>query len=411
MLKSKTGAITLYVTIASFFILMAGIAGYVVINNKQADQLKQLNENQNIYSNGISKEDIANSYNGGEIIEIETEEQLLKIGSDENIYLNGKVYNFAKNKTYVLKSDWESNSKFAEIEKAVNEAGGVIIKEYEKQGITTEEVANDTSYIGKYVNYTVPTGGDPNVKWRIFYADGMNGETVAENDRHIYLISEDYLKYDYVPTKTVNGTTYTMTKNSDYKLSFNDMYKAYSSNTCSTNITDTRIKKWMQYVDKYPNSKNENISAVAYMLDTGIWNTKYKNNSFADYAIGGPTIELFNASYKATHPNKYIEATVDSSDGYKVKWSTDSSYSSDQIGSLSTSELNNLYVRDDTNANAIWLASPSDANYDYLLDVYYDGSVYSDTFDYDGPGLRALVCLSSNVQLVPNGDAYELTIK
>ena len=120
MLKSKTGAITLYVTIASFFILMAGIAGYVVINNKQVDQLKQLNENQNIYSNGISKEDIANSYNGGEIIEIETEDQLLKIGSDENIYLNGKVYNFAKNKTYVLKSDWESNSKFAEIEKAVN---------------------------------------------------------------------------------------------------------------------------------------------------------------------------------------------------------------------------------------------------------------------------------------------------
>mgnify|MGYP004583111647 CR=1 FL=1 len=86
----------------------------------------------------------------------------------------------------------------------------------EKQEVTTEEVANDTSYIGKYVNYEVPTGGDPEVKWRIFYADGMNGETVAENDRHIYLISDDYLKYDYVPTKTVNETTYTMIKNGDY---------------------------------------------------------------------------------------------------------------------------------------------------------------------------------------------------
>ena len=80
---------------------------------------------------------------------------------------------------------------------------------YEKSGITATEVAKDTSYIGKYVNYEVPEGGDPEVKWRIFYADGMNGETVAENDRHIYLISDDYLKYDYVPTKTVNGTTYT----------------------------------------------------------------------------------------------------------------------------------------------------------------------------------------------------------
>ena len=282
-------------------------------------------------------------------------------------------------------------------------------KDDPKQGITTEEVANDTSYIGKYVNYTVPTEGDPNVKWRIFYADGMNGETVAENDRHIYLISEDYLKYDYVPTKTVNGTTYTMYKNSDYELSFNDMYKAYSSNTCSTNITDTRIKKWMGYVDTYPDSKNENISSIAYMLDTGIWNTKYKN-SYADYAIGGPTIELFNASYKATHPNKYIEATVSDSNGYKVKWSTDSSYSS-YISGLNTSELNNLYVRDNTNAYAMWLASPSDNRNDYLLDVYCGGLVNDDYCNYLAPGLRALVCLSSNVQLVPNGDGYELTVK
>ena len=285
-------------------------------------------------------------------------------------------------------------------------------KDDTKQGITTEEVANDTSYIGKYVNYTVPTGGDPNVKWRIFYVDGMNGETVVENDRHIYLISEDYLKYDYVPTKTVNGKTYTMYKNdSNYKLSFNDMYTAYSSNTCSVNITDSRIKKWIQYVDKYPDSKNINISAVAYMLDTGIWNTKYKNNSFADYAIGGPTIELFNASYKATHPNKYIEATVDSSNGYKVKWSTDSSYSYN-IHGLSTSELNNLYVRDNSKASAVWLASPSDyfAN---LLYVTYGGKVNDNSYRNDGTGLRALVCLSSNVQLVPNEDgiAYDLTIK
>ena len=285
-------------------------------------------------------------------------------------------------------------------------------KDDTKQGITTAEVANDTSYIGKYVNYTVPEGGDPEVKWRIFYADGMNGETVAENDRHIYLISEDYLKYDYVPTKTVNGTTYTMTKNSDYRLSFNDMYKAYSSNTCSVNITDSRIKKWMKYVDKYPNSKNENISSVAYMLDTGIWNTKYKNNSFADYAIGGPTIELFNASYKATHPNKYIEATVDITDGYREKWSTDSSYSY-YIEGLSTSELNNLYVRDNKNANGMWLACPSGDNYNGLLSVTYDGDVSLNYSTITYPGLRALVCLSSNVQLVPNGDGetYDLIIK
>ena len=50
----------------------------------------------------------------------------------------------------------------------------------------------------------------------------------------------------------------------------------------------------------------------------------------------------------------------------------------------------------------------------YLLYVSCGGGVYSDEAWYDFPGLRALVCLSSNVQLVPNGDgiAYDLiTIK
>ncbi len=100
-------------------------------------------------------------------------------------------------------------------------------------GITASEVANDASYIGKYVNYTVPSGGDTDVKWRIFYADSSN----------IYLIASDYLKYDYVPTKTTNGKEYTMKKNSDYKLSFDNMYNAYIHrfsryNRCKNNKMD-----------------------------------------------------------------------------------------------------------------------------------------------------------------------------
>ena len=47
------------------------------------------------------------------------------------------------------------------------------------------------------------------------------------------------------------------------------------------------------------------------MLDTDIWNPIYKNE-YAEYAIGGPTLEMFCASYKDTHKNKYIEYTADS---------------------------------------------------------------------------------------------------
>ena len=264
-----------------------------------------------------------------------------------------------------------------------------------KGKIDAGTVASDVSYIGKYVNYTTPSG-DPDVKWRIFYADSSN----------IYLIASDYLKYDYVPTKTTNGKEYLMYKNSDYKLSFNNMYQAY---TGSADITDARITKWMKWVGQYPSSTNTNIRSVAYMLDSNIWNTMYANN-YAEYAIGGPTIEMFNASYKATHTEKYIEEEVTDANGYKVKWNTDSSYSY-SISGLSRSELENLYViSDTTKASAYWLASPS-ADYDYrLLDVHYDGSVDRNWYDHATPGLRALVCLKSKVQLVPNGNAYDLSM-
>ena len=258
--------------------------------------------------------------------------------------------------------------------------------------ITATEVARDASYIGKYVNYTTPSG-DPDVQWRIFYADSSN----------IYLIASDYLKFDYVPTKG----SITMYKNSDYKLSFVNMYKAY---TGSADITDARITKWMKWVGQYPSSKNINIRLVAYMLDSNIWNEKYQN-SYAEYVLGGPTIEMFNASYKATHTEKYIEEEVTNSTGYKVKWNTDSSYSY-YISGLSTSELENLYViSDTTKASGYWLASPSAiTNDNALLDVDSDGYVDGIYYNNDYAGLRALVCLKSNVKLVQKGNAYDLSM-
>ena len=269
-----------------------------------------------------------------------------------------------------------------------------IVVEEKNTGITAAEVASDASYIGKYVNYTTQSG-DPNVKWRIFYADSSN----------IYLIASDYLKYDYVPTKTTNGKEYLMYKNSDYRLSFNNMYEAY---TGSADITDARITKWMKWVRPYRNSINANIRSVAYMLDSNIWNAKYQN-SYAEYVLGGPTIEMFCASYKATHPTRYIECGSMDTDGYNVKWS-DGSYSTSLSG-LSTSELENLYViSDPTNAYAYWLASPSAAGSSGLLNVHYSGSVNSLSYLYYYPGLRAIVCLKSNVQLVQNGNAYDLSM-
>ncbi len=186
------------------------------------------------------------------------------------------------------------------------------------------------------------------------------------------------------------------------------------THTGSADIKDERITtKWMKWVGQYPNSANINICSVAYMLDSDIWKAKYQN-SYAEYVIGGPTIEMFCASYKATHPTRYIECDSMDENGYKVKWNIYSSYD-DYISGLSHSELENLYVINDSNkAYGYWLASPSarSDDGDYLLNVDYDDSMSNNHYYSSLPGLRALVCLKSNVQLVPteNENTYDLNL-
>ena len=244
----------------------------------------------------------------------------------------------------------------------------------------TEIVNNPTEhYGGEVTNYTTPSG-DPDVKWRIFYADESN----------IYLIASDYIHYDYAP-ESENNTLYKNT--TDYRLSFNNVYKDY---TGSASITDTRINKWIQkYLDVAPSSTNTNIRAVAFMLDEPRWSAKYANSSYAEYAIGGPTLEMFVASYNKTHPEKPMYCSANST-GYYISWTEvgNGTY----IEGLDNSE--SLYVISDTSkAWAMWLGSPSAYDTNGLSYVYYYGDVYNSYYNYDNPGLRPIVCLNSDVKL------------
>ena len=92
------------------------------------------------------------------------------------------------------------------------------------------------------------------------------------------------------------------------------------------------------------------------MLDTDIWNPIYKNE-YAEYAIGGPTLEMFCASYKDTHLSKYIGCTADSM-GYQLRWQG-GSYAY-YINGLTEDEYNSIYIKsDNSKADAMWLTSPS----------------------------------------------------
>ena len=206
------------------------------------------------------------------------------------------------------------------------------------------------------------------------------------------MIASDYVHYDYCPTGAKGSTLY---KNSDYSLSFDNVYKDY---TGSASITDVRITKWLQkYLAVAPSSTNTNIRAVAFMLDETRWSEKYANPSYAEYAIGGPTLEMFVASYNKAHPEKPMYCSADSI-GYYISWTNvETDY---YIDGLDTSE--SLYVISDTSkAYGMWLGSPHAYSIsNYVLRVSYFGRVGYDYYsgNYD-PGFRPLVCLKSDIQL------------
>ncbi len=265
---------------------------------------------------------------------------------------------------------------------------------WKKAGSSSIEIAQDAkNTYGQIVEGYNAKYDDNGTTWRIFMADENN----------IYLIADDYMHYNYAPTS--NGQQ--LKKISNYRLSFGRYI--VSEYIGAENIDSVFGSKWLSTYWKNggSSSKQTNIQAVAYMLDKEIWNKKYKTGyDFVDYAIGGPTIEMYCKSYKDIHQSKYIECGSATSSGYKVKWNN-GSYSSFVTG-ISRDEFNNIYIKSSTSkAYGMWIASPADDSVvGSVMVTNYEGAVlneYYDEFgDRDGNGFCPLVCLQSNVKIEKN---------
>ncbi|MCI8760605.1 MAG: hypothetical protein HFJ34_05775, partial [Clostridia bacterium] len=247
---------------------------------------------------------------------------------------------------------------------------------------------NPSSFYGATVTgYDCPNSAGVNA-WKIFYADENN----------IYIIADDYIHYDYCPP----SATQAITKNSDYKLSFNDIIKDYPNG--SAHITNEKIKALNNdyFNVKGYTSTNDNMKAVAYMLDTNVW-SGYKGSK-AEYAIGGPSVEMLLKSYNQKYNTSYLAGTQNDV-GYYV--SGDGGNSWKHAISI---PIDSLYTITDTQkAVAMWLASPSIPSYSEtssLVVMDCDGYVnpYFYYLDNATCGFRPLVCLNSDVQLEKKSD-------
>jgi len=139
------------------------------------------------------------------------------------------------------------------------------------------------------------------------------------------------------------------------------------------------------------------------MLDTNVWSA-YKGTK-AEYAIGGPTLEMLLKSYNQKHGVDF-RARVSNNEGYEiskdggVNWSPYYNSMMDASDSLYT-------INSNIKSNAMILASPfvgsTNGNVDGMSIVWYLGGITGSRIT-TGNGLRPIVCLLSDVGLEKEED-------
>ena len=424
-MKSKNGIslIVLVITIVVVIILAAAVilslSGNNPINNARIanlDQTKDGIESSILAYTGKAQSQTLGYYTVTELLtgnRSETEEYGI-IGDKETTNNNDEaIYNIDKNK-FEAKIDTLPSTPTANGEWYVDENGKVYLVYDKKESMpkwmlnkdgdiddtflnkfvvikgSAEEVANNPSeYYGKTVtNYEANGVSD----WKIFHSDGKN----------IYLITSGYIPVDKIPATKGGSAIVNINSNYPKAASLTPAIKDSNYSAGSESISsDNPARKWLKtYLDSYSSSEN-NMKAVAYMLDTDVWNI-YKTDK-AKYAIGGPTAEMLMESYSKKMGVDY-QAKAVSATGYQISKDGGANWAYDYTGMLNTSET--LYVlpsASTSGANAMWIASPSDSLNNHVMLVYCDGYVHYNYYGNSPLGFRPVVCLKSGVSIIDNG--------
>ncbi len=254
-------------------------------------------------------------------------------------------------------------------------------------------------YYGAYVDYKTANTLSEEYKWRIFYATNNN----------IFLISSDYINVNDLPITSKGHKSENANSSFPKGARFNNILSDYSG---SANITEDM--KWLNkdYFDKAYTSTNNNMKAIAYMLDESIWTEKF-NGIGTNYVIGGPPIEMLLTSYnQKTNQNNMYQSRAEDEKGYKISednginwiyyFSTNSKY---------LTQGNELYrISNKSKAQAYWISSPSIESTNSVMRINYAGNV--DSYYYYGTnmGFRPIVCLKSGIKLkeVESGISYQI---
>ena len=290
---------------------------------------------------------------------------------------------------YVWIKDEAGNTSQYSLKTPELQVGSLKLSKAMPQTSDASDVANNIgSYIGSTVTNYTPNGGDKNVGWKIFYAGKSDAGDSSEND-HIYLIADDYIDIknsagEYNTPVSANGIHVDALVDSPKCAALATIKKSgYSS-------YNSLAKNWLK--------EDYGSSPIKYMLDTEGWSSLY-GNEYAEYAIAGPTVEMFAKSWN-------------SNDGYpKLSYSYDNyGYSMDNIKSTDTGYSDRLYFQSieeevRNSCDGYWIIGQSDwggtisisnKNGDHSVNSYAP-------YGLNSIGFRPVVCLNTKVKLQADG--------
>ena len=277
-----------------------------------------------------------------------------------------------------------------------------------------------SEHYGDTINYGIDLDTGNNDEghipgWKIFYA----------NNEGTFIIASDYLRTDnQIVAEALEKAN--IEKFDRYIAGWLDESNLTKKDTEGNAIIDSNASKFM-YNWTYGGMKMENKIAVAALLDTNAWSGFLTDG--ATMAIGGPTLEMFRASWNektyktGTHTKLQIAPAEDTDEeyGYYVGVSNDDSYKpTSEYVTVSTDAGygDSLYFPHSDRPYGLWndcwgywFASPAAGDSTLVRCIYSRG--YLDCYDYDDIrfGLRPVVFLPSNVNAVQDENGIWQIIK
>ena len=285
--------------------------------------------------------------------------------------------------------------------------------EFEITGVCyLSDVASEARNYGKYINYPLDINGDgnENYDWKIFYGD---------SEGNVYIKACDYVMINAEKTDETEEKEYacagmktalesigmsTQKYTARWNLSPNSNYTSYTGDYSDirNNLTLFKHNEYKNeggcILNEHPNSENE--AAALMFLDPKIWDFLVIDK-YANYAIGGPTIELFVDSWnKHTNRKKYPELTClgYNDNGYYIGLGEGSSTETTADVSSASGARDLLYfphTEKFENCEGYWLVSPSAKSGNDIMTVECNGKISSRQYNSSDKllGFCPVVCL------------------